>query len=180
MDTLRQHLRIAARSLLRSPGLLLIASLSLALGISVNTTIFSAVDVFLIRPLPYPDADRLLQVWTANQERGWQTASISPPDFLDWRSESRALDIAAEAGSSFNLSGAERPERLSAVRVSSNYFRVIGINPALGRTFRPDEEQSGNDRVVIISHAFWQTQLAADSRIINRDITLNGTAHTIV
>src|SRR5688500_12438604 len=127
MDTLRQHLRIAARSLLRSPGLLLIASLSLALGISVNTTIFSAVDVFLVRPLPYPEPDGLFQVWTTNQERGWEQSSISAPDFLDWRRESRALDIAAEAGSSFDLTGAERPERMNAVRVSDNFFRAIGI-----------------------------------------------------
>ncbi|MEX2281881.1 MAG: ABC transporter permease [Gemmatimonadota bacterium] len=180
MDTLRQHLKIAARSLLRSPGLLLVATLSLALGISVNTTIFSAVDVFLVRPLPYPEPDRLFQVWTTNQERGWEQSSISPPDFLDWRRESRALDIAAEAGSSFNLTGAERPERLNAVRVSDNFFRVIGINPALGRTFRADEERAGNDRVVIVSHAFWQTHLAADPRAINRTLILNGTAHTVI
>ena len=180
MDTLRQHLKIAVRSLLRSPGLLLVATLSLALGISVNTTIFSAVDVFLVRPLPYPEPDDLYQVWTTNQERGWEQSSISPPDFLDWRRESRTLDIAAETGSSFNLTGAERPERLNAVRVSSNFFRVVGINPALGRTFRPDEEQIGNDRVVVISHSFWQTHLAADPQVINRTLTLNGTAHSIV
>src|SRR5688572_2093938 len=174
MDSLLQHLKIAARSLLRSPGLLLVATLSLALGISVNTTIFSAVDVFLVRPLPYPEPDRIFQLWSTNQERGWEQADISPPDFLDWRRESRTLDIAAETGSSFNLTGTERPERLNAVRVSSNFFRVVGINPALGRTFRLDEEQAGNDRVVVISHSFWQTHLAADPQVINRSLTLNG------
>jgi putative ABC transport system permease protein len=180
MDTVRQQLRFATRSLLRSPAMMSVAVLSLALGISVNTTIFSAVDVFLIRPLPYPQPDRLLQVWTTNELRGGRQSDVSPPDFIDWRRESRTLDLAAETDASFNLSGAERPERLTGARVSENFFRVIGVLPAQGRAFRPDEERAGNDRVVIVSHAFWQTQLAADPRVINTTITLNGTAHTVI
>lgn len=180
MDALRQNLKYALRALLRSPGVLLVATLSLALGISVNTTIFSAVDVFLIRPLPYPDPDRIVQVWSTNQERGWQQLSGSVPDLLDWRREASSVDLAAYHGAAFNLSGYEKPERLSALRVTGNFFRVVGIAPTLGRTFTADEEQAGRDRVVIVSHAFWQTQMAADPQVINRTLTLNGTAHTVV
>ena len=103
MDSLTHNIRIALRSLLRTPGVLLVAVLSLGLGIGVNTTIFSAVDVFLIKPLPYPDADRIMQVWTTNKERGWTSASVSLADALDWRSEAKTIDLAPYTGGSFTL-----------------------------------------------------------------------------
>lgn len=180
METLRQNLKFAFRSLVRSPGLLLVATLSLGLGIGVNTTIFSAVDVFLIRPLPYADADRLVQVWSTNRERGWNAVNVSAPDYLDWRRDSRTLELAAYRGASFDLSGLEQPQRLSAQRVAPNFFRVLGVAPERGRTFAESEEQSGSDRVVLVSHAFWQSQLAADPQVVGRTLQLNGTAHTIV
>src|SRR5687768_9991564 len=172
MDTLRQHLRIAARSLLRSPSVLVVASLSLALGIGVNTTIFSAVDVFLIRPLPYPDADRIVQVWETNSERGWNSTTISPPDFYNWRERARTVELAAYRGAAFNLRGSDQPERISALRVSSNFFRVVGIAPALGRTFTNDEEPAGRDQVVIVSNGFWQSHLASDPGIVGETLIL--------
>ncbi|HSL69686.1 MAG TPA: ABC transporter permease, partial [Longimicrobiales bacterium] len=180
MDAFRQNIRFALRSLLRNPGVLLVAVLSLGLGISVNTTIFSAVDVFLVRPLPYPDPDRILQIWSTNPERGFNASSIAVPDYLDWRRAAATVDLAAYRGSSFNLSGRGEPERLSALRVTSNFFRVVGVAPRLGRAFTDEEEAAGRDRVVIVSHSFWQTQLADDPRVIGRTLALNGTAHTIV
>ena len=180
MDSLTHNIRIALRSLLRTPGVLLVAVLSLGLGIGVNTTIFSAVDVFLIKPLPYPDADRIMQVWTTNKERGWTSASVSLADALDWRSEAKTIDLAPYTGGSFTLTGLERPERISALRVAHNFFRVIGVAPRLGRGFTLEEEAKGQDRVVIVSDAFWHTQLAADPSVVGRTLTLNGTAHTIV
>src|SRR5262245_16436034 len=168
MDTLRHDIRIALRSLLRTPGVLLVAVLSLGLGISLNTTIFSAVDVFLIRPLPYPDADRILQVWSTNTERGWRESSISAADYYDWRTQARSIDLAAFRGSSFNLTGLDQPERVTALRVASNFFQVLGVNPQMGRAFSAEEEVPGNDRVVIVSDAFWRTQLASDPRVLGR------------
>ena len=180
MDTLRHDIRIALRSLLRTPGVLLVAVLSLGLGISLNTTIFSAVDVFLIRPLPYPDADRILQIWSTNTERGWRESSISAADYYDWRTQARTIDLAAFRGSSFNLTGLDQPERVNALRVASNFFQVLGVNPQTGRAFSAEEEVPGNDRVVIISDAFWRTQLASDPQVLGRVLMLNGTGHTIV
>src|SRR5688500_7318215 len=103
IDTILHNVRFAVRSLLRSPAVLTVAVLSLALGIGLNTTIFSAVDVFLLRPLPYPNADDILQVWSTNAERGWNETSISPPDYFDWRNDARRIDLAAYRGSSFTL-----------------------------------------------------------------------------
>jgi putative ABC transport system permease protein len=180
MDSLAHNIRIALRSLLRSPAVLLVAVLSLGLGIGVNTTIFSAVDVFLIRPLPYPDADRVMQVWTANKDRGWTTASVSLADALDWRSQATTIDLAAYTGGSFNLTGFERPERISTLRVAHNFFRVIGVAPRLGRAFTSEEEEQGSDRVVIVSDAFWRTQLASDPAVVGRTLMLNSSAHTVV
>lgn len=180
METLRQNLKFAFRSLIRSPGMLVVAAWSLGLGIGVNTTIFSAVDVFLIRPLPYADADRLVQVWSTNRERGWNGVGISAPDYRDWQRESRALELAAYRGASFDLSGAAQPQRLSAQRVAPNFFRVLGVAPERGRTFTEAEEQAGSDRVVLVSHAFWQSQLAADPQVVGRTLLLNGTVHTVV
>src|SRR5688500_11814794 len=101
METLLQNLKFAFRSLVRSPGLLLVATLSLGLGIGVNTTIFSAVDVFLIRPLPYGDAERIVQVWSTDRERGRDQMSSSIPDYLDWRRQSRLLELAAYRDADF-------------------------------------------------------------------------------
>jgi putative ABC transport system permease protein len=180
MDSLAHNIRIALRSLLRNPAVLLVAVLSLGLGIGVNTTIFSAVDVFLIRPLPYPDADRVMQVWTANKDRGWTSASVSLADALDWRNEAKTIDLAAYTGGSFNLTGFERPERISTLRVAHNFFRVIGVAPRLGRAFTSEEEVQGNNRVVIVSDPFWRTQLASDPGVLGRTLMLNGSAHTVV
>src|SRR5689334_16017726 len=143
MEGILKDFQFAARSLLRRPALFAVATLSLALGISANTTIFAAIDAFLVRPLPFPNADRILQVWTTNAQRGWRRASSSFPDYLDLRQASRTIDLAALTGGSFNLSGKDRPERLNGSRVTPSFFSVMGVAPKLGRTFRPEEEQAG-------------------------------------
>ena len=123
----------------------------------MNTTIFSAVDVFLLRPLPYPEPDNVVQVWSTNQERGWNQTSISPADFADWREQSRTVDVAAFRGASFNLRGSDQPERIAAQRASGIFFRVLGIAPSVGRAFNRDEALTGRDQVVVVSNAFWQS-----------------------
>ncbi|HEY8469795.1 MAG TPA: hypothetical protein VIL18_09135 [Longimicrobiales bacterium] len=105
-DHILSDLRLAAPTLARSPGVFAVAVLSLAIGIGANTTIFSALDVFLIRPLPYPEAERIVRVWATDSERGWTETWLSAPDFLDLRRESRTVDVALHAGASFNVSGA--------------------------------------------------------------------------
>ncbi len=135
MDGLRQDIRYALRSLRQAPGVFAVAALSLALGIAVNVTMFAGVDILLLRPLDYPNVRRLVQIWSDNRERGWDQNSISLPDFTDWRKESRTLSMAAYSGGSYNLADGDRPERVGGLRVSPNFFALLGITPVRGRFF---------------------------------------------
>ena len=180
MDTLLADLRFAVRSLLKSPGVFAIAALSLALGIAANVTIFAAVDAFLLRPLPYPEPERIVQLWATNTERGWDRSSISLPDFVDWREQSRTMDVAAYSNVSFNLSGGDEPERVTGLRVSANMFGVLGVRPTLGRGFVPEEEQVGRDRVVVVTDALWHRRFGGNPRIVGETILLDGERYTVV
>jgi putative ABC transport system permease protein len=179
MDSLVADIRYGLRSLRRSPGIIAIAVLSLGLGIGANVTIFSAVDVFMLRPLPYPEADRLVHVYSTVPERGWTYNSVSIPDLLDFREQSRTTDIAASYGRDVNLAGDQGPERIDGERASWNYFGVLGIVPQLGRTFTREEERAGHP-VAVISHGLWQRRFGADSAVIGTDVLLDGVPHTIV
>ncbi|HET9982387.1 MAG TPA: ABC transporter permease [Longimicrobiales bacterium] len=179
MESFFRDLRYAVRSLARSPGLVAAAVLSLALGIGANTTIFSAIDVFIFRPLPYPHAERIVNVWTTNASRGWQWAPASMPDALEWRARAHTLDVAPSYGATFNMGG-ERPERFEGARVGWNYFRVLGVAPAMGRIFLPEEETKGRDRVVVISNELWRRRFAGDPGIVGRTLLINGERHTVV
>jgi len=180
LDRIHHDLRLAARTLIRSPGVFAIAVLSLAIGIGANTTIFSAVDVFLLRPLPYPEAERIVRVWSTDSERGWTEAGLSAPDFLDLRRESRAVDVALHTGASFNVSGGEEPERLTGQLVSANLFGVLGVQPALGRGFLAEEEVRGAHRVVVLGDALWQRRFGGDPGVIGTALLLDGEPYTIV
>jgi putative ABC transport system permease protein len=180
MEKIWQDIKYAIRSLWRGGALIAIAVLSLAIGIAANTTIFSAVDVFMLRPLPYPDSDELYSVYTTNRERGWNRVSFSVPDFVDLRERSRALDVAATRYMSFNLSAGDRPERLSGVQVSSNFFRMLGVQPARGRAFTPEEEVEGRHQVAIISDGVWQRRFGGDPDVLGRVVLLDGEQYTIV
>lgn len=180
MDGLLQDLRYAVRSLARNPGLLLMAALSLAIGVAANSTIFSAVDGFLLRPLPYQDPDRLMIVWTTNERRGWTEASTSVPDFMDWRASARTIELAAHYGGSVTLSGGEQPERLEATFVTWNLFNVLGVTPALGRTFRVDEEPAGANNAVILSNRLWQRRYAADPGLVGQTVVVEGVPRAVV
>jgi len=181
MNTVLHDIRFAFRSLRRSPGLVAVATLSLALGIAVNVTLFAAVDIMLLRPLPYEAPDRLVHYWSTNPSRGWDQTSISLADFRDWRAQSRTARLAAYRGASFNLSDdQESPERVRGVRVSPDFFTVMGARPALGRVFSPDEEQPGKDGVAVISDGFWRRRFDADPKVLNSTIRLDGQMVAVV
>ena len=180
MDTLLQDVKYAFRSLARSPGLFAVAALSLALGIAVNVTIFAGVDLILIRPVNYPNTDRMVQVWSDNRERGWEQSSVSLPDFVDWRRESKTATLAAYTSGSYNMADGDRPERVGGLRVSPNFFSLFGITPARGRFFHEEEEQPGRGKVVVLSDAFWRNHFGADSQAVGRSIRLDGESYTIV
>jgi putative ABC transport system permease protein len=181
MDSLLRDLRFALRALLKHRTVFAVAVVSLSLGIAANTTIFAAIDAYLIRPLPVPDADRIVQVWSTNLERGWRQSSTSPPDYLDWVRESRTMDLAAVTGGSSNLAApGDRAERVVGARVTPSYFRVFAFRPVVGRVFLEEEARKGNDRSVILSHQFWQRRFAGAPDVVGRTLLLNGESHTVV
>ncbi|MGD8700524.1 MAG: ABC transporter permease, partial [Gemmatimonadales bacterium] len=180
MERIWQDVRYGFRTLRRSRALVAIAVLSLGIGIGANAAIFSAVDVFMLRPLPYPDSDQLYRVFTTNHERGWNYVSYSVPDFLDLRERAQTMGVAAYSGASFNLSGGERPERLTGQEVTSNFFQVLGVQPSMGRAFSLEEEREGSDYVAVISHELWQRRFGGDRDVLGSTVLLDGRVHTIV
>ena len=180
MDLLLQDMKYAWRSLRQAPGVFVVAALSLAIGVAVNVTLFAGVDILLLRPLDYPNASRLVQVWGDNRERGWNQSSLSFPDLMDWRKESSTLSFAAYTGGNYNLAEGDRPDRVSGLRVSPNFFSLLGVSPIRGRLFNADEETPGRGRVVVLDNRFWKSRFNADSNVIGRSIRLDGEAYTVV
>lgn len=179
MSSLLQDLRYAARTLARSPGFTSVAILTLALGIGANTAIYSFVDASLLKPLPYPDADRIVRVM--EKPPGFPRNGISTLNFLDWKKDNTVFDfMAAQTGASMTLSGQGEPELLRCGRVSAHYFDIFGINAAMGRTFLPDEDQLGKDHVVVLSYVLWQNRFGGDKSILGRSIRLDNQFYTVV
>lgn len=174
-----KDLRYGLRMLAKNPGVSAIAVLTLALGIGANTAIFSVVSAVLLNPLPYKDPDRLVSIWENVPEHGrWRAA---PANFLDWKKQNTVFeDVAAFGGATATLTGDGDPEQLSGTAVTPGYFEVVGVQPALGRVFQPEEYQLGTDRVVILGHGLWQRRYGGDKNIINRNITLDGNSYTVV
>jgi putative ABC transport system permease protein len=179
MDALRQDLRYAMGSLRRAPFVYVLAALSLAVGIAANSAIFSAVDVFLFRPLPYEGAERIVRVHGTNEERGWTETDVSLPNLLDLRAESDVVDLAVFSGESYNVSTSDRPVWLPGMRVSHNYFDVLAVQPALGRVFLPEEERAGADGVVVLTHGAWQT-LGGDPSMVGATVLVDAAPRTVV
>lgn len=182
METLLQDFRYALRILFKKPGFTAIAVLTLALGIGANTAIFSVVDAVLLRALPYPDADRLVMLWSTMQSQGVPTAGSAMPDYREWRDQSQSFEgLGGFYYGDFNLSGANRePARVQGAYITANLFPVLGIAPALGRGFSSEEEQFGRNHVALLSNELWQRRYGADPRIIGRSVTLGGDTYTVV
>ncbi|WP_224367415.1 ABC transporter permease [Hyalangium versicolor] len=179
MDTLLQDLRFGLRLLLRQPAFTLLVVLTLGLGISANTAIFSLVNGVLLRPLPFPSPERLVSVWEYHPEIGQEAASL--PDFLDWREGARSFEyLEACTPTYFNLTGDGEPERIAGVNVTAGFFQALGVSPALGRTFETDEDRRGHNQVVVLSHGFWRRHLGENPAVLGRTLTLNGQPYTII
>ena len=180
MDTVVRDIRYALRSLLRQPGFTIAVVLTLALGIGANTAIFSVVHGVLLRRLPYPNDDRLMTVWTTLASGDRETASM--PDYLDWKAQNSSFAaMSAYANSNDNLAapGAD-PERVPSARVIADFFQTLGVTPAAGRWFAPDEFLFGSHRVVVLSHGLWARRFGANPGIVGQTITLNARPYTVV
>ncbi len=182
METTLKDLRFALRGLLKRPGFTVIALVALALGIGANTAIFSLVNAVLLRPLPFPEPDRLVQAH-GNIRNGLNRASVSPLDFLDYRNQNKTFEQFATSTSMTlpaTLTGGGEPERLQASVVSGNYFQTFGVAPVLGRGFTIENENPGRDQVTVLSYALWQTRFGGDPSIVNKTIVLNGKACEVI
>ena len=179
MSSLLRDVHHSVRTLRQSPGFTAVAVLTLAIGIGANTAIFSFVDAMLLKPLPYPDADRIVRVME-KPPRG-ERNGISTLNFLDWQRDNTVFDfMSAQTGDAATLTGGTEPVQLRGGLVSAGYFKVFGADPALGRTFLPGEDQLGKHQVAVISHGVWVSQFGADPSIVNRTVLLNNEPHTIV
>jgi putative ABC transport system permease protein len=181
MRDLVQDVRYAARLLLRSPGFTLVAIAALALGIGANTAIFSVVDTLLLRPLPYADADKLAVVWEHNIPRDRKNNVVSPGNFIHWRELNQSFKELAAVSPAFRttLTGAGDAVELPVQYVSGTLFSVLGVKPALGRDFTPQEDAPGVSAVTI-SDRLWRQRFGADPAIVNRTIMLNGRPNPVV
>lgn len=179
MEGTIQDIRYGIRSLLRRPGFTAFAVIALALGIGANTAIFSMVNAVLLRELPLKNPDELVSVWIAHTVL--KRAPLSIPDYIDYRDQNNVLEqMAALSEWSANLTGRGEANRLQGSLVSTNFFQMVGVNASAGRTFTPDDEKPGSARVVVLTHALWQSRFGADNRLINGTIVLNGDTYTVV
>lgn len=179
MQTIIQDLRYAIRTMVKRPGFTLVAALTLALGIGANTAIFSAVNAVLLKPLPFPESEQLVDLAETFKPNGY--GSVSVPNFEDWKKQNDVFTgIAAYQFRSFNLQSGDTPQRIPGISVSANYFEVLGAKPVLGRTFGNGEDLAGNDRVVVLGEDLWRRTFGGDTSIIGRTIPLNGQQYTVI
>lgn len=182
MATILVDIRYAFRGLRKTPGFTAVAVLTLALGIGANTAIFSVVHTVLLQPLPFPEPERLVQVWETHPDRGWDGSSISRPNFRDYREQNQSFeDLGAITWTDMNLTGLGFPERLSVGRVSAGFFALLGADPVLGRTLLRGEDEPGREtRLVLLGHELWRTRYSADSTIVGRTIPLDDESYEVI
>jgi putative ABC transport system permease protein len=181
VDATWQDVKYAARVLRKSPAFTLFAVAVLALGIAANTAIFSIADAVLLRRLPYRDAGQLVMVWEDASSYGFPENTPAPGNFSDWKARNHVFeDTAALSYDTLNMTGDGTPEQLNGVSVSANLFSVLGVNPALGRDFTPEDNSPGAARVAILSHRLWLRRFGADSGIVGRELRLDDRNYTVV
>jgi putative ABC transport system permease protein len=174
-------IRYAIRMLVKQPAFTFVALVTLALGIGANTAIFSLVNSILLQPLPYREPDRLVRMIQSSPKLGLSTWGVSQAAFAAYRDQNRSFDALAIFNSSgINLTGAGEPERLPVSNVTADFFRVLGINPILGRTFQEGEDTPGKNSVCVISHALWQRKFGGDPNVVGRTLSLNQTPTQII
>src|SRR5262245_44896255 len=181
LETLFQDLRYGARMLLKNPGFTLIAVITLALGIGANTAIFSVTSAILLRPFDFHDLDRLVWIYETAPQQGNFLSGMSPADFADLRRQHKGFaELAAFRLSNSNLTGVGEPERVRNSEVTAGFFRMLGREAALGRTFLPEEEQAGRGQVAVLGYGLWQRRFGADPKIVGATILLDENAYTVI
>ena len=184
MSSIFRDIRYGLRSLLRIPGFTLVAVATLALGIGVNTAIFSVVNAVLLRELPYPDPEHLVAVWETAAQPGQDVNNrneVAMGNFLDWRTQQTVFDgLAALNYSNVNLTGSAEPERIQGAVVTANFFSLLGTKPIIGRGFLAEEENPDSARTIIISYGLWQRRFGSDPDVIGKTLTVNGNPVSVI
>lgn len=180
IENLVRDLRVGVRSLSKSPLFTGIATAIVALGIGANCAMFSLIDAVLLRPLPFPDAQRIVVVWEKPPHEDRHNP-VSPVNYLDWRERTHSFDaIAAVSSFPLNLSGAGEPRAVDGAMVAADFFRVLGVTPLLGRTFNMSEDVPNGPNLAVLSYALWRGQFGGDRSILGRTIRLHDRAYTVV
>ena len=182
MQALWQDLRYGARMLLKKPGFTLIATLTLELGIGANTAIFSVVNAVLLRPLPYPEHERLMQIFLHNPETPSGRGGYGNADFQALRERNRSFEkiAAISSGNNFSLTGSGAPEQVIGAVVTAEFFDALGIRPQRGRTFLAGDDKPGSPRTVVVSHGFWEKRLSSNPSAVGQTVTLNDESFTVI
>lgn len=181
LETVANDLRFGLRQLVKSPAFALTAILTLALGIGATTAIFSVVKAVLLAPLPYKDPGRIVAVWTANAAQGGQPLPSTAGDFAIWKQRSGVFeDLAPSYDNEQTLTGQGAPQFLIGYAVSANYLRILGVQPQLGRLYTDQEDSAGGPRLALLSDHLWRTTFHSDPSIVNKAITLDGNAYTVL
>ncbi len=179
IETLLQDLRFGLRMLAKNPGFTAVAVLTLALGIGANTAIFSVVNGVLLRPLPYPEPDRLVRIYERSAQ--FNLMSVAYPNFLDWERMNRSFaGLAAYRGEAFNFTGPGQPEYIPGAIATANFFSVLGVKPLQGRTFTPEEERQGANPVAMVSEGLWKRRFGGDTAVLGKSLVLDGQVYTVV
>jgi predicted permease len=184
LESFLADIRFALRMLRKSPGFTAIAVLTLALGIGASTAVFSLVNAVLVKPLPFPHAERIVFPWRLPKQGlnlGFDTYPWGRVDFLFFSQQTKAFeDFGAFLSDSFNLTGSGDPVRIDGLRASAGFFPALGVSPALGRTFTDQEDRPGNEREVILSDGLWRSRFGSDPKILGRSIELNGSPYAVI
>jgi putative ABC transport system permease protein len=181
MDSLLRDLKFSTRSLLKRPALTIIATLTLAIGIGANSAIFSVVNALLLKPLPFPDPDRIVALWDKVPSRGVERNEVAVANYLDWRAQNKSFEqLGLYSWWSTNLTGSDSPERVQGFQVTPNFFEIVGVKPMMGRGFSAEEDQPGKDAVALLSYNLWQRRFGGDANIVNKTIATNGVTRTVI
>ncbi|HSL53538.1 MAG TPA: ABC transporter permease [Pyrinomonadaceae bacterium] len=177
LEAVWQDLRYGGRVIRKNPALSLTIVITVALGIGANATIFGVINAVLLEPLPYKDPEHLVRLWQSNPGQNQIEGLVSAPNFLDWQTQQTSFEqLAALELATFNLTGSGEPQRIAAARITANLIPVLGVAPAIGRSFVPDEES----RVVLLSDKLWRRQFGSDPSIVNKTIQLNKESYTVI
>src|ERR1700734_151554 len=180
MQSVLQDLRYGIRPLAKTPAVALLIIVTLSLGIGSSSLLFNMVRQWLFNAVTFPHSEQLTVIWEIDTKKGWEN-SASAPDLTDWRAQNTVFEnLTAWTTQNFNLTGKERPERILGARVSANFFQTLRSEPAMGRAFRPEEEQSGNSHVAILGYGLWHDRFNADPSEVGKPVRLDGETYTVV